>query len=70
MLKLADWVQNKWQVMALNNEHNRDKNKPMIEEPTPSPFYDIDIEGMKPPKLKDYVSLNSCKNNNELIKKT
>ena len=56
--------------MALNNEHNRDKNKLMIEESTPFPCHDIDINDMKPYKLKEYVPLSSCKNNNELIEKT
>lgn len=30
-------------------------------------FYDIDIDNMKPSKLKDSISLNSHKNTNELI---
>ena len=47
MLKLADWIQNKWQVIALNNDHNRNKNLPPIEEPDPFLFYDIDANKMR-----------------------
>ena len=41
-------MQNKCQVMALNNDRNRNKNLPPIEEPAKFSFYDIDINKMKP----------------------
>ena len=67
MLKLADWIQNKWQVMALNNDHNRNKNLPPIEEPEPFSFHDMDINKMNPSKLKDCISINLSNSNNQLF---
>lgn len=49
--------------MALNNEHNRNKNQPAIEEPAPFLFYDVDINKMKPSKLKDCISLHYSNSN-------